>query len=157
ELELLTRQPFRRAAPVQGTGLGLSERLVVEHARNHELVHDGVDRLLDIVDDRRLGQARFGHPALQDAAQAVGGAGIALEIERGRVLQVSGGDRARAAFHASARNGMPTIACSASIARSGSPTLMVCMPSARAGFRLMPRSSRYTQRSGGTPNRSQAC
>ena len=93
EAELLAGEPVRAAAPVQRARLGLGEGLVVDHAGIDELRDDGVDRLLHVVDHRRLGHLRLAHPAIEHAAQALGRAGIALEIERGGVLQVLGGDR----------------------------------------------------------------
>ena len=57
-LELLAREPGRRAAPVQGARLGLGEGLVVDHAGVDELRDDGVDRLLDVVHHRRLEPSR---------------------------------------------------------------------------------------------------
>lgn len=53
-------------------------------------------------------------------------------------------------------NESPVTASSSSSARSGSVTLIVCMPSARAGLRLTPRSSRKTASSGRTPTASHA-
>ena len=57
-LELLAREPGRRAAPVQRARLGLGEGLVVDHAGVDELRDDGVDRLLDVVHHRRLEPSR---------------------------------------------------------------------------------------------------
>ena len=50
----------------------------------------------------------------------------------------------------------PRISPSSVSAASGSVTLMVCIPSARAGLRLTPRSSRNTHSSGVTPRASHA-
>ena len=79
----------------------------------------------------------------QYAPQSLRRARISFEIERCRILQIGRRDRARDSLHRrQPRRGIPTIACSSSIATSGSTTLMVRMPISRAGFRLMPRSSR---------------
>ena len=63
----------------------------------------------------------------------------------------------RRVFSWSARSASPNVspvaADSSRRASPGSETLMVVMPMARAGFRLMPRSSRYTTSSGRTPHR----
>src|SRR5687768_13577494 len=46
----------------------------------------------------------------------------------------------------------PSTASSSAIATAGSPTLIVVMPIARAGFRLIPRSSKNTHSGGSTPS-----
>ena len=53
-------------------------------------------------------------------------------------------------------SGWPRAASSSASACASVSTLIVAMPMARAGFRLMPRSSRKTQACGSTPSRSQA-
>src|SRR5207237_10167796 len=67
-----------------------------------ELRDDFGDHALDVVDDRRVRRLRLAHPPLEHAAQPFGGAGVALEVERGGVLQVPGRDRTRRPLHASA-------------------------------------------------------
>ena len=53
-------------------------------------------------------------------------------------------------------SGWPRTASSSASAWASVSTLIVAMPMARAGFRLIPRSSRKTQACGSTPRRSQA-
>src|SRR3546814_14619914 len=52
-----------------------------------------------------------------------------------------------------ASNSTPMMALKSASALSGSSTLMVRMPMAAAGFRLMPRSSRKTASAGAIPSR----
>ena len=54
------------------------------------------------------------------------------------------------------RRGISMIASSSARAVSGSTTLIVCIPNALAGLRLIPRSSRKTHSLGSTSRRSHA-
>jgi len=84
---------------VQRPCLGLGELLVVDRAGGDEALDDRLDRGLDAVHDRRLGDLGLAHAPAQHPAQALGGRGIALEVERRGVLQVLGRDRSRRASH----------------------------------------------------------
>jgi len=73
----------------------------------------------------------------------------ASTVPEARSVGVAGSSRPQ-------RTGWPSTASRSAIAWAGSPTLIVVMPIARAGLRLMPRSSRNTHSSGRTPTTSQA-
>jgi hypothetical protein len=81
-------------------------------------------------------------------------------VAKSRLIDASTVPEARSVAAAGSRNaqraGWPRAASRSAIAWAGSPTLIVVMPIARAGLRLMPRSSRNTHCSGGTPTTSQA-
>src|SRR6266508_156270 len=88
-LELLARQPARGAAPMQRARLGLGELLVVDGASFDELRDDRLNRLLDVLHDRRVRHLGFANPPTEHAPQALGRRRIAFQIERGGVLQVT--------------------------------------------------------------------
>lgn len=73
-------------------------------------------------------------------------------------LQASGAGRIIVGDNPGAHQprGIPRTPSNSRMASSGSTTLMVVMPKPRAGFRLMPRSSRYTASSGRMSSFSQA-